>query len=250
MPLALALVGAAFPPERRGVGDGRAAGTHGPGGRERPGDRRRGRAGHRLAAGSSGSTCRSGSRRSRSCCARIPESTRPRPRARPARPRADHASRPLGIVWGLVRGNQRRLGQRRGRRLARRRRAAAGARSCAWEARARTPMLPLGLFRSRAFSAGNGAIFLTFASLFGAVFFLAQFLQTGLGYDAARRRAAAAAVDGDAVLRRAGGRRARRPLRRAPVPRRRAAAAGHRHGLDRARSPTRPWPTSRWSRRS
>ena len=69
-------------------------------------------------------------------------------------------------------------------------------------------MLPLRLFRSRAFAAGNAAIFLTFASLFGAVFFLAQFLQTGLGYGAARRRPAAAAVDGDAVLRRAG-RRAR-----------------------------------------
>ena len=37
-------------------------------------------------------------------------------------------------------------------------------------------------FRSRAFSAGNAAIFLTFASLFGAVFFYAQLLQTGLGY--------------------------------------------------------------------
>ena len=37
-------------------------------------------------------------------------------------------------------------------------------------------------FRSRAFSAGNAAIFFTFASLFGAVFFFAQFLQTALGY--------------------------------------------------------------------
>ena len=48
--------------------------------------------------------------------------------------------------------------------------------------RAREPMLPMGFFRSRAFSAGNAAIFFTFASLFGAVFFYAQFLQTGLGY--------------------------------------------------------------------
>ena len=38
------------------------------------------------------------------------------------------------------------------------------------------------LFRSRAFSAGNAAIFFTFASLFGAVFFFAQMLQTALGY--------------------------------------------------------------------
>ncbi len=44
----------------------------------------------------------------------------------------------------------------------------------------------------------------------------------------ARRGPAAAAVDGDAVLRRAGRRRARRPLRRAAVPGRRARAAGRR----------------------
>jgi EmrB/QacA subfamily drug resistance transporter len=52
----------------------------------------------------------------------------------------------------------------------------------AWELRASEPMLPMGFFRSRAFSAGNAAIFLTFASLFGAVFFYAQLLQTALGY--------------------------------------------------------------------
>ena len=38
------------------------------------------------------------------------------------------------------------------------------------------------LFRSRAFSAGNAAIFFTFASLFGSVFFAAQLMQTALGY--------------------------------------------------------------------
>jgi MFS family permease len=43
-------------------------------------------------------------------------------------------------------------------------------------------MLPVRLFRSRAFVAGNSAIFFTFASLFGAVFFLAQLMQTALGY--------------------------------------------------------------------
>ena len=42
-------------------------------------------------------------------------------------------------------------------------------------------MLPLGLFRSRAFASANAASFLLFASLFAAVFFLAQFLQTTLG---------------------------------------------------------------------
>jgi MFS family permease len=45
-------------------------------------------------------------------------------------------------------------------------------------------MLPMRFFRDRAFSAGNAAIYLTFASLFSAVFFYAQLLQTGLGYDA------------------------------------------------------------------
>jgi len=87
----------------------------------------------------------------------------------------------LGIVWGLVRGNASGWGSPEvvaslagGALLL--------AAFVAWEARARTPMLPLGMFGSRAFSAGNGAIFLTFASLFAAVFFLAQFLQSGLGY--------------------------------------------------------------------
>src|SRR5438045_320777 len=51
-----------------------------------------------------------------------------------------------------------------------------------WERRVREPMLPMRLFRSRAFSAGNAAIFFTFASLFGAVFFYAQLLQVSLGY--------------------------------------------------------------------
>jgi MFS family permease len=50
------------------------------------------------------------------------------------------------------------------------------------ELRTAEPMVPMRFFRSRAFSAGNAAIFLTFASLFGAVFFFAQMLQTSLGY--------------------------------------------------------------------
>jgi MFS family permease len=52
----------------------------------------------------------------------------------------------------------------------------------AWELRVREPMLPMRFFRSRSFSAGNAANFLMFGSLFGAVFFFAQFLQTTLGY--------------------------------------------------------------------
>jgi MFS family permease len=59
---------------------------------------------------------------------------------------------------------------------------AAGIAFVAWELRALDPMLPMRFFRSRAFSAGNVSVFFSVASLFGAVFFLAQFLQTGLGY--------------------------------------------------------------------
>jgi len=52
-----------------------------------------------------------------------------------------------------------------------------------WELRARAPMLPIRLFASRGFSAGNAAVFLANASVTGAVFFMAQFQQAGLGQD-------------------------------------------------------------------
>jgi EmrB/QacA subfamily drug resistance transporter len=52
----------------------------------------------------------------------------------------------------------------------------------AWEQRAPSPMVPMSLFRSPRFSAGNAAIFLLWGSALGSLFFMAQFLQTGLGY--------------------------------------------------------------------
>jgi EmrB/QacA subfamily drug resistance transporter len=89
----------------------------------------------------------------------------------------------LGLVWGLVRGNE--VGWSSVEVVGA---LAAGAALVvgfvAWELRAREPMLPMRFFRDRSFSAGNAAIFLTFASLFSAVFFYAQLLQNGLGYDA------------------------------------------------------------------
>jgi EmrB/QacA subfamily drug resistance transporter len=87
----------------------------------------------------------------------------------------------LGIVWGLVRGNTVGWGSLEvvgSFALG----AALVAAFIVWELRAEQPMLPMHFFRNRAFSAGNAAIFFTFASLFGAVFFFAQLLQTGLGY--------------------------------------------------------------------
>jgi MFS family permease len=68
-----------------------------------------------------------------------------------------------GIVWGLVRGNQAGWGSAEvvsalvaGALLT--------AGFAAWELRARAPMLPMRLFRSRAFSADNAAMFFRWAS--------------------------------------------------------------------------------------
>jgi len=52
----------------------------------------------------------------------------------------------------------------------------------AWEARSPHPLLPLALFRRRAFAAVNGATVLMGIGMFGAIFLLSQYLQTGLGY--------------------------------------------------------------------
>jgi EmrB/QacA subfamily drug resistance transporter len=88
----------------------------------------------------------------------------------------------LGLVWGLVSGSS--GGWARPEVAGA---LAAGAVAAVaftgWELRARTPMLPMRLFTIRGFSAGNAVIFLQNASITGAVFFMAQFLQAGLGQD-------------------------------------------------------------------
>jgi MFS family permease len=85
----------------------------------------------------------------------------------------------LGLVWGLVRGNIDGWGSAE----------VLGALSAgvllgvlfvASERHASEPMLPLVYFRSRAFSAGNAAIFCTFGSLFACVFFYPQLLQIAM----------------------------------------------------------------------
>jgi EmrB/QacA subfamily drug resistance transporter len=87
----------------------------------------------------------------------------------------------LGLVWGLVRGND--AGWGSGEVVAA---LTAGAALlvafAAWERRAPEPMLPPALFRSRAFSAANAAGFAMVAALFAAVFFMATFLQAVKGY--------------------------------------------------------------------
>jgi EmrB/QacA subfamily drug resistance transporter len=87
----------------------------------------------------------------------------------------------LGLVWGLVRANS--AGWTSTEVIAS---LVAGAlltaAFVAWELRAPEPMVPMRLFRSRAFSSGNTAGFFLYASLIGALFFLTQFLQTGQGY--------------------------------------------------------------------
>jgi EmrB/QacA subfamily drug resistance transporter len=87
----------------------------------------------------------------------------------------------LGIVWGLVRGNPAGWGSPE----------VVGSLTVGViltigfvvrEYRASAPMLPMRLFASRRFSAGNAAAFFHWGSAFGAVFFMSQFLQNGLGY--------------------------------------------------------------------
>jgi EmrB/QacA subfamily drug resistance transporter len=87
----------------------------------------------------------------------------------------------LGIVWGLVRGNE--LGWASGE--------IAGPIGAgivllvgfvAWELRAETPMLPMRFFRSRAFTLTNVASLLMYFGMFGSIFLLAQFFQTVQGY--------------------------------------------------------------------
>jgi EmrB/QacA subfamily drug resistance transporter len=88
----------------------------------------------------------------------------------------------FGIVWGLVRGNAAGWGSAEvlGSLIGG---AALVAAFVRWELRARDPMVPMSFFRSRTFTAGNAAIFFVLGSLFSDVFFFPQLLQTGLHHD-------------------------------------------------------------------
>jgi EmrB/QacA subfamily drug resistance transporter len=87
----------------------------------------------------------------------------------------------LGLVWGLVRGNA--AGWASVEVIG----ALAGGTALAVafvlaELRTDAPMLPMRLFGSRAFSAGNAVIFFLNAVLIGAVYLMSQFLQVTLGH--------------------------------------------------------------------
>jgi EmrB/QacA subfamily drug resistance transporter len=87
----------------------------------------------------------------------------------------------FGIVWGVVRGNGQGwasfevlgaigIG------------AVLTVAFVLWELRTPTPMLPMRFFKNRAFAATNLASLFMFFGMFGAIFLLAQFLQTVQGY--------------------------------------------------------------------
>ena len=89
----------------------------------------------------------------------------------------------LGIVYGIVRGNTDGwssptiVGTLTGGVLIL-------ALFVAWESRTEAPMLPLRLFRNRAFAVTNVVSISMSFGLFGSIFLLAQFLQTVQGYSA------------------------------------------------------------------
>ncbi|MGH3077626.1 MAG: MFS transporter [Gaiellaceae bacterium] len=87
----------------------------------------------------------------------------------------------LGIVWGLVHGNGEGWTSPEivGSLVAG---AALLVAFVAWELRTPEPMLPMRLFRSRAFSAANGASLFMYFGMFGSIFLLTQFFQTAQGY--------------------------------------------------------------------
>jgi EmrB/QacA subfamily drug resistance transporter len=88
----------------------------------------------------------------------------------------------LGLVWGLVRGNAAGWGSAEvsGTLTAG---AAAAAAFALWQRHAARPMIPARLFRSAAFSAGNAAIFTVSASFTGVIFLMPQFQQVVAGQD-------------------------------------------------------------------
>jgi EmrB/QacA subfamily drug resistance transporter len=87
----------------------------------------------------------------------------------------------FGLVWGVIRGSE--LGWTANEVLL-----SLGAvliiAFVIWEIRTPAPMLNMGFFRSRQFSATNAVSLLMYFGLFGSLFLLIQFFQVVLGYSA------------------------------------------------------------------
>ncbi|HVH51651.1 MAG TPA: MFS transporter, partial [Gaiellaceae bacterium] len=87
----------------------------------------------------------------------------------------------IAIVWGLVRANQSGWGSAEIVATL-----AAGVvllmAFVRWEGRVLEPMVPMRLFRVRAFAAGNAATFFMSGAIFAAAFFVFQYFQFARGY--------------------------------------------------------------------
>jgi EmrB/QacA subfamily drug resistance transporter len=87
----------------------------------------------------------------------------------------------FGIVWGVVRSQE--LGWSSGEVVFALVAGAIGVTLFVlWEASTEAPMLPLHLFRNRAFATANAATFLMYVGFFGAVFLITQYWQFAHGY--------------------------------------------------------------------
>jgi EmrB/QacA subfamily drug resistance transporter len=180
MPLALTLVGAAFPPERRGSAMGALQGLTG------------------LAVGGGpvlGGAIADGLAWQWIFWVNVPIGLLAVPLVLTRIDESRGAARGLdlpglalitgaafGVVWGLVRGNAAGWGSAETVLSIAAGVLALGA-FVVHERRTPTPMLPPAMFERRAFAVGNAAGFLLTAALFSAVFFFAQFLQAELGHD-------------------------------------------------------------------
>jgi EmrB/QacA subfamily drug resistance transporter len=87
----------------------------------------------------------------------------------------------LGVVWALVRGNDVGWGSGEvlGTLIAG---LVLGAGFVVWSSRSKTAMLPMRFFKVRTFTTANVSNFSLYASMYGTLFLLTQYLQNALGY--------------------------------------------------------------------